>query len=251
VDEPTLRALNDINRAFYREQAATFSATREDPWPGWNEVWACVESAALAERLDVVDVGCGNGRFARFLARQAPTLRYLGIDASPAMLTLAQARAPRATSVEFYCLDLVEEDLGAWLGRRRFTLAALFGVLHHVPGAERRHELVAALAERLRPGGLLALSSWQFGTFERFRSRILPWEEYNRRAAQPVDPKQLDAGDRLLRWGEGEALRYCHFTSEAETRELLESLRGEIIASFRADGREGDLNHYFVLQAGP
>ena len=251
MDEPTLRALNAINRAFYREQAAAFSATREDPWPGWDEVWACVEAAALAERLDVIDVGCGNGRFGRFLAKHAPTLRYVGVDASPAMLALAGAHPPQAASVELHCLDLVEDDLDTWLGRRRFTLVALFGVLHHVPGAEQRRELVAALAERLRPGGLLALSSWQFGAFERFRSRILPWDEYNRRAAQPVDPEHLDPGDRLLRWGEGEALRYCNFSSEVETRDLLGNLRGEIVASFRADGREGDLNHYFVLKAGP
>ena len=88
LDEPTLRALNAINRAFYREGAAEFSAPRDHPWPGWTRVAELVASARLAEPLEVLDVGCGNGRFGWFLAKRRPELRYLGLDASAELLYL-------------------------------------------------------------------------------------------------------------------------------------------------------------------
>ena len=103
------------------------------------------------------------------------------------------------------------------------------------------------LGERLTPGGILALTSWQFEAFARFQSRLIPWREYNRTAADPIDTAQLEPGDHLLPWGDGSpAHRYCHFTSESDTRKLLEDLSFEVIESYAADGREENLNRYFI-----
>jgi SAM-dependent methyltransferase len=194
-------------------------------------------------------VGCGNGRFGCFLAEHQPELRYLGLDASAELLAIARSRGPTAAA-ELWQLDIVEQDLDACLGERRFSLVALMGVLHHVPGAERRRTLLRALAGRLRAGGLLALTSWQFEAYQRFRDRIVAWEVYNRDAEAPIDPAQLEPGDHLLRWGRGERLRYCHFADEDETHAMLAPLPCRTLASYRADGREGSLNHYVVLRAG-
>ncbi|MBW1687999.1 MAG: methyltransferase, partial [Deltaproteobacteria bacterium] len=244
------RALNAINRAFYREGAAEFSATRDHPWPGWTRLAELVASAKLPEPLEVLDVGCGNGRFGCFLAKQQPELRYLGLDASAELLEIARSRGPIGSATELQQLDIVEQDLDACLGERRFSLVALMGVLHHVPGAGRRRSLLRTLAGRLRPGGLLALTSWQFEAYQRFRARIVAWEAHNRDAAKPIDPAQLEPGDHLLRWGRGAQLRYCHFADEDETHALLAPLPCQRLASYRADGREGNLNHYVVLRAG-
>jgi len=195
-------------------------------------------------------VGCGNGRFGWFLAEHQPELRYLGLDASAELLAIARSRGQIGAAAELRQLDVVEEGLDACLGERRFSLVVLMGVLHHVPGAERRGALLRALAGRLRPGGLLALTSWQFEAYQRFRDRIVAWETYNRDAAAPIDPARLEPGDYLLRWGRGARLRYCHFADEDETRVLLAPLPCQTLASYRADGREGSLNHYVVLQAG-
>ena len=195
-------------------------------------------------------MGCGNGRFGWFLSERQPELRYLGLDASAELLEIARSRGPIGTAAELRQLDIVEQDLDACLGGRRFSLVALMGVLHHVPGAEHRRALLRALAGRLRPGGLLALTSWQFEAYQRFRDRIVAWEAYNRDAAEPIDPAQLEPGDHLLRWGRGARLRYCHFADEDETHALLTPLPCQTLASYRADGREGRLNHYVVLRAG-
>jgi SAM-dependent methyltransferase len=251
MNETTVRALAAINRAFYREAAEEFSATREAPWPGWVRLLAVIGAHIPAGELDILDLGCGNGRFAAFLAERVAEFDYLGIDASPRLLAAARARRLPAGSAEYRCADFIETPLEDCLPAKAFSLIVLFGVLHHIPGQERRRRLLRAAAGRLRPGGLLALTSWQFEVFRRFRDKLLPWEEFNRSAREPIDLAQLEPGDHLVPWGEqGVAFRYCHFTDEDETRRLLEELPLARVASYLADGREEKLNRYFVLRAG-
>jgi SAM-dependent methyltransferase len=257
VDRETADALAAINRAFYRERAEEFGATREDPWPGWQRVLECLEAQPLPEPLRVLDLGCGNGRFASFLDQHLATrrraFRYVGVDASEALLERARRLALSVGRVELVRADWVETAPERALPAGPFSLAVLFGVLHHVPGRARRRALVTAAARRLGAGGLLALSTWQFQAHGRFRRRLVAWDDYNRRAARPIDPAELEPGDHLLRWGDADAgiVRYCHFANVEETDALTEGLDLERVDAFRADGREGDLNRYLVLRAGP
>lgn len=46
----------------------------------------------------ILDIGCGNGKDA-LLFRQSHAHRYIGIDMSPAMMTLAQTYAPQSTFI--------------------------------------------------------------------------------------------------------------------------------------------------------
>ena len=39
MDRSTALALNAINRSFYAERAADFSATRDEPWPGCRSLF--------------------------------------------------------------------------------------------------------------------------------------------------------------------------------------------------------------------
>jgi SAM-dependent methyltransferase len=247
VDDATARALNAINRDFYRERAADFSATREGPWPGWRPLWQELARRGLPQRLRVLDVGCGNGRLGRFLAERAPGLRYTGLDASAELLALAAHTGGLGTDPELVRVDLVEDDLAAALGDRRFDLITCFGVLHHLPGRERRRALLAELLGRLAPGGRLCLTCWRLAQFERARSRILPWETWNASREPRIDAGRLEPGDHLLPWDLGQGHRYVHFAHEGETAELLAELPCRVIESFTADGRSGDANRYFVV----
>jgi SAM-dependent methyltransferase len=255
MNDETARALHAINRAFYRDQAAAFCATRGAAWPGWERLLELVAALGLEREIDVLDVGCGNGRFAAFLAeqlapREAP-FRYLGIDASPELLDAARAQSPGFGSCDYQLADFVETPPQEALPRRHFSLVVLFGVLHCVPGREHRRALLGAAAERLRPGGLLALTAWRFEDFPRFREKLLSWEEFNAAARPPIDLDQLEPGDRLLPWGEGgRAVRFCHFADEREMAQVLGELPLQPVDQWCADGREGELNRYFVLRAG-
>jgi SAM-dependent methyltransferase len=242
MDERTRLKLLAINREFYEREAEAFSATREDPWPGWVRV---VEGVA-AEPISVLDVGCGNGRLARFLERTRAA-RYVGVDTSPALIAIARART-RADGIRFELCDALASPPGP------FDLVAVFGLMHHVPGFERRVGLLASLAGRLAPDGRLAATFWRFGADPRFASRS---RGHPRDGDASVDAGELERGDHLLAWGElapGQSegpVRYCHFSDEAELERVAACLREadlELVDSFRSDGRSGELNDYRVWQ---
>jgi tRNA (uracil-5-)-methyltransferase TRM9 len=248
LDRTTAGRLNAINLAFYRERADEFSAARQQPWPGWTKLPGLLRARGIAGDFDVLDVGCGNGRFGAFLCAQAcPPRRYVGIDASAELLAHARARALPGAS--FAVADLVAGDPEAALPADAFGLVALFGVLHHVPGHDRRRALVEALARRVDRRGLLVIAAWQSDGADRQRARVIPWEDWNRSAREPVDPAELEPGDCLLAWGSArQAVRYCHFAEDAELALLLGALPCAVIASWRADGHEGCQNRYFALE---
>jgi len=253
VDAKTAQALNALNRTFYCDLAEEFSATREGPWPGWLRLLSAIDRYYPTADLEVLDVGCGNGRFASFLATNLPSrherVRYLGIDASAAMLERAGAVALPFASTEYRLWDLVNTPLREGLAARSFSLTVLFGLLHHVPGLARRRELIRDAAICLRPGGLLAFTCWQFDKIERFREKAISWKEFNLTAELPIDVDELEPGDRLLPWGDsGRVVRYCHFADEEETAQLTRGLPLELVETYRADGREGNLNQYFIFR---
>ncbi|WP_119072598.1 class I SAM-dependent methyltransferase [Aggregatilinea lenta] len=233
MDEPTVRRLNDLNRQFYQITAPDFDASRAEPWPGWERLLS-----HLRAPLSVLDVGCGNGRLGVFLAeRLGSGVRYHGLDSAPALLDRARA-ALAGTDVRLDAWDLLDDPLPDG----PYDVVALFGVLHHVPGADRRRALLADLAARVAPGGLLAFAAWRFYEFDRFRSRIVPWP----------DGITVEPGDHLLDWRRGTpALRYCHHVDEAEHAALVAATGLTELETYCADGRSHDLNRYTLLRRDP
>ncbi|MEN8185050.1 MAG: class I SAM-dependent methyltransferase [Myxococcota bacterium] len=252
MNRPTLLALNQINRAFYRTVAADFSATRRSAWPGFARAARHIEEALPGDTApQVLDVGCGNGRFAdALLGALDEPFAYLGVDASEALLAEPRARHAGRPGFRFVTHDFVLRGLGEVLDRERFRVVLLLGMLHHVPGAATRARLLGECVAHLAPGGLLVLTLWRFERLERLRRRIVPWEEIVRRGGPTLDPAQLEPGDHLLRFGPKEGpLRYCHAFAEEESRELLSGLPLEGVDDWLADGETGDLNRWVLLRA--
>ncbi len=235
----TVEALLAVNRRFYRERAAEFSRSRERPWSGWGEILSRA-GALLPEHPRVLDVGCGNGRFARFLAeRLGRTFDYCGIDESPLGLAEARRRLPGLVFVE---RDFLQEPLP----EGEFDLVALFGVLHHVPGRENRLRLLMRLSALLAQGGLLAFSLWRFDRYERFQEKIVPWDEFSSRSGVEVERADLEPGDHVLTWGgDRPAYRFCHAMSDDEERELVAALPLDLVVKFDAGAEP---NGYYVFR---
>ena len=64
----------------------------------------------------------------------------------------------------------------------------------------------------------------------RLRDRELPFGRWNERARAPIDPERLEPGDRLLRWGVGEAaVRYCHALDDRELAGRLQPLGVDVL----------------------
>jgi tRNA (uracil-5-)-methyltransferase TRM9 len=254
----TVAALDRINQRFYSQCAEAFDETRSRPWRGWDRAISgfCDGLSQVEGQTDtraILDAGCGNGRFGLYLStRLAGPMRYRGLDESAAMLRLAHRRMYGIGSIDLdlrQC-DVAECDSQALTDGERFDLAAAFGLLHHVPGFDRRLRLVRRLSEALTPEGTLLISFWQFGDRQRFRRRFIDWSEHNRSAEEPIDLEDLEEGDYLLAWGEGEltSRRYCHFASEDEAQRLVEASRLRVLDCYLSDGLSNDLNLYFVLK---
>lgn len=230
----TIERLNQINRDFYSATAAEFDATRQTAWRGWERLIAEIDMPVES----ILDLGCGNGRFALFLAaRQAQTFRYIGVDSSAELLAHARRHLAEIAKLD---ATLVESDLVLGeLPRHSAQLVALFGLIHHVPGFARRRALIASAAGCVLPGGYLALAAWRFYEQERFRRRIVPWG----------GDIAVERHDYLLDWRRGQrALRYCHYVDDREHAELIAASGLAVIADYREDGAEGDLNRYTVLR---
>jgi len=242
--------LTALNRAFYAAAADSFAVSRAVGWRGWARLIDDLPSARLAAPLRVLDAGCGNARLAVYLAqRRSGPIAYHGIDSSPALLRYAAAAL---TDHPLITAQLDEADLfdplaPAPLPAVTFDLVGAFGVLHHIPGAERRRAFVHQLAQRVAPGGVLAVTLWKFMEFPRFHAHLVPW------AALPDPPADLEPGDHLLDWraetttpAGGPALRYCHYADATEEAALVSAAGLPLIAAYRSDGASGRVNAYLV-----
>ena len=114
----------------------------------------------LAVKADgpLVELAIGNGRVAIPVA-QATGQRVIGIDASPAMLEHARARAAEA-GVE---LDLREGDMRELaLDEPAALIYCPFRALLHLPTWPDRRCVFERVAASLRPGGLFAWNAFAF-----------------------------------------------------------------------------------------
>jgi SAM-dependent methyltransferase len=143
--------------AFDAIAAAYDSDFTQHPLGQWLRLAVHRQLAAFVQPGDhVLEVGCGTGEDALWLARQGA--KVTATDASPAMLEMAARKASAAGvagRISFAKLDLLEiKGQQGPLDLPYDKVLANFGVLNCLP---ERQSLAARLAEWVRPGGRLAL----------------------------------------------------------------------------------------------
>lgn len=251
--------LNQLSQAFYDEEADSFSRTRRASWPGWTR---CLELAGARPAgadagscLRVLDVACGNLRFARFLSKRWAEARvsYDAVDACPELA--AGWVAPRgwrlACREQDVIADLLAGKGGARGGKGGYDLVVCFGFFHHVPTSAARLRLVRDLVAQVRPGGTCCVSLWRFLS-DRGLARKARATTEAALADLGLGADELDPGDCLLGWqGHPHVWRYCHSFDETEAGELAEAgcaAGASLSGRFLADGRTGELNEYLVFR---
>lgn len=160
------------------------------------ELAALVEGSLLTPGATVVDVGCGSGLEAVYLATEG--FRVLGIDLSPSALARARRRGLEQPVEAAWCvgrartLPLGDETVDLLLDRGCF----------HLLEPETRPPYAAELARILRPGGLFLLrgarqdDEWRgvFGLDPEELDLLFPPERF-RRGPLVATPLEAAAGD--------------------------------------------------------
>ncbi len=236
----TVARLLEINRRFYLDFSSRFSETRSPRQPGLERILPYIP-----DFCSILDVGCGNGRLAVWLDARGKNADYVGVDFSQRLLEHARAFAENLehVSARFVQADVTLPGWPEGLPLCQYDVVFAISVLHHIPSQELRRRLLRDFASLLKPGGTVVLTTWQFLGSPRMRRKIVPWEVVG------LPPDYLEPGDYLLDWKRGGiGYRYCHLVDEGEMRSLAESAGVELLETFRADGKEGNLNLYGVMR---
>jgi SAM-dependent methyltransferase len=247
MDKNTAQKLIDLNLQFYQRFSASFSSTRFSVQPGVKLTTAkYIIDADGSVSHSILDIGCGNGEFARYLGKQGFAGGYTGLDSSPGLLGFSN-NIPKAVQFSpiFLNKDITSNDWDSNFGTASFDRIVSFAVLHHIPGHDLRNSLFASIRRLLLPDGFFILSNWQFMNSKKLAERVVPWEEIG------ISRTQVDEGDTLLDWRAEEGktgYRYVHLFSEDELAGYAKDADFKIIETFYSDGREGNLALYQVWQ---
>jgi ubiquinone/menaquinone biosynthesis C-methylase UbiE len=148
------------------------------PWYDWTVAWSTRDAAMKANVIElahpqlgkgkrVLDVGCGTGTLVLALARSAPGVDVVGVDADPAILEMARAKAGSAgVQVEF----IVGQVNALRFPDASFDLVISTLVFHHLL-PEMKRQALREIQRMLRPGGRLLIAD--FGRASSFWRRTM------------------------------------------------------------------------------
>ena len=151
--------------AFYDRFPYPGDPLQDGPPPGYNWRW-CVDSAwafvhgalpspAAPRHWRILDAGCGTGVSTDYLCHLNPGSRVLAVDISAGALAVARERCRRSSAdSHVQALRIEQRSLLDLVNEGPFDYINSVGVLHHLRQPEAG---LKALAERLRPGGVLHL----------------------------------------------------------------------------------------------
>ncbi len=202
------------NTRVYNRIAEHFSHTRRHPWGEFTLLETYVKSGD-----SVLDVGCGNGRLAKFLDTKG--VRYTGVDASRELVSVAEREHPGHSFITATADDLPFADA-------EFDVVCLIATLHHIPSHDMRQQVIAEAARVLKPGGHLIMTEWNLLHTQWWRLLC----RYSLRKL--FGRSRLDWGDVEKPWknaqGEIMGYRYLHPFTQTQLTQLLTSAGLQVVA---------------------
>lgn len=206
-------------RPFYAEFAWAFDLLIDRPVRKEGQTMAgwLVERGVLPG-ADLLDAGCGTGRYASELARRGYIVH--GIDASPELIDIANRSISNARlSASFAVGNILEQPAG------RYDGILCRGVLNDFVDDDTRAVVFGTFAQALRTGGVLILD-------------VREWEASAvRKDREPIFRKSVDT--------EKGKLTFTSITElDRENRQLLLSERHTLVT----DGQECSSDYQFVMR---
>ncbi len=210
-------SLIQLNNTFYREHSASFSDTRQAPWPGWVRTMDIaleqLDVATIEHPVRVFDLACGNMRFENFAAGGALAAKgvdganpsadascpfeFYGVDSCQDLAIDAHGHALRIPNLHFQELDVLDalmklnpaETPDVLFDAPLADISVCFGFMHHVPSCEYRVRVLDALVRQTRPGGIIAISFWEFMNDERMARKAVRAEARAERRRKELEEK--------------------------------------------------------------
>lgn len=168
---------------FYEQHGPAFARTRGFVWD---------EEKLIAEHvkpgMTVVDVGAGNGRFARLILpfsegelERVGAIKYIGFEPSSTL------RASADPTLDLHAGGFPHLELANEIADVTVCLA----VLHHLPTVDDRTSAIHELMRITKNGGLIAASAWHL---DAPGDQWVPWK------AEGADAKRYVHGFSMDEW---------------------------------------------------
>jgi cyclopropane fatty-acyl-phospholipid synthase-like methyltransferase len=226
MNSKEVRQILELNERFYQSVFREFSKTRQKPWEGWGRVIDITtkmfggrisdEKSRKSDGIKILDLGCGNGRFLKFIAPKIEKFEYTGVDMNNDLLSEAQkikvlpGKQNKKLVKEDVILDIRKID-------EKYDVVVAFGLTHHIPGQNIRKQWFEYLPKLLNKPGLLVITFWEF---------------------------EKNPGDYILGWGqkspEPSKVRFCHKYSENEIKKIENIFKKsglKPVEKYRADNK--------------
>lgn len=117
----------------------------------------------IKEYDQVLDAGCGNGRFYEALPNK--NIQYQGIDFSEELIKIAKQKNPGQNFQVGTILDLPYPD-------QTFEVVVCIATLHHIPSKEFRLKAMQEMSRVLKPNGYLLMLNWNLWQYSWWRLHI-------------------------------------------------------------------------------
>jgi ubiquinone/menaquinone biosynthesis C-methylase UbiE len=198
----TAKAILKNVKKTYSEIAEDFSGTRKTNWAEFETILPYISDGDK-----VADIGCGNGRFYKFISSKKK-VTYIGIDNNSPLLT----EAKRLNKANFKEGDLLKIPLPPETQNITVCIAAL----HHIPSKKLREKAVKELARITKDKGVAAITVWNLLEQKKYKKQVVKaffkWlyslGKYEKRGL-------------FIPWGNEKKPRYYYAFKEKEIESLL------------------------------
>ena len=185
----------------------------------------------------VLDLGCGNGRLYKIFKDKKTD--YVGVDNSSELIKIAQENYPHLNFQVADALELPFPD-------NHFDKVYSIRALHCFPSEEFRAQFFTEAGRVLKPGGTLILTVWNvWGCQDRTNLFRLIKSTFSK----IIGASRLDFGDTFVPW-ENKTLRYYHFFTKKELRNLTEKSGFEVVKIWTT-GKEWKYSDIYIVARKP
>ena len=238
-----------LNKEFYDKIGKHWNNKPDYFWAGWDKLLPYIKSKIEScESVSILDLGCGNGRFAAYLNTYFPDAKisYTGTDY--AFDDKIKVSYGDNIKVKFVSQDLLQET---WLFQENtFDIIVAFGLIHHIPGIRLTNVFLDNIQKYLDKNGLCVITTWQYMRLERLQKRIMTGiEKQEIQSKMAISESEFRPGDNFLDWVKGNSgVRFSHYFTELEMVNLLADHNLKSVETYLADDREQNRNQYFVIK---